>query len=94
MRFCGELQERLTRIFPGHRWLVAVNPNPDTSVIILSQGEEIPGEFTVTANSTSDDTSTTRIFRGQSFCDTLSAGGTMDDFARNAGATLTSAGEA
>jgi hypothetical protein len=89
MRFCGELQQSLSRIFPGHRWQVAINPNPGTSVIILSHGEEVPGEFIVTASSTVDDTSSTRIFGGQAFCDFLSTGRSMDDFARDAGSALT-----
>lgn len=88
MNFCAMLQSQLAAAFPGRRWKVVENTNPGTSVIILAQGQHIPGEVIVTCSDPASAREKQQIVAGQAYCDYLQKGRTDAEFARVVGEQL------
>jgi hypothetical protein len=88
MNFCSALHCHLHNAFPDWMWRVSENPDPSTSVIILSQGQRIPGEVFVSVHDRDGAKLAEMVVGGQAYCDALGAGGSDADFARETGARL------
>ncbi len=88
MNFCAGLQETLSSLHPKWTWRVAENNGPSTSVIILAQGQAIPGEVVVSLGDERDQKLAETIVGGQAYCDFLNRGKSEIDFARDLAAKI------
>jgi hypothetical protein len=88
MNFCAAFQRQLHNAHPDWTWRVAENPDPSTSVIILSQGQQIPGEVFVSVHDRDGAKLAEVVVGGQAYCNALAAGRSELDFARETGAKI------
>jgi hypothetical protein len=88
MNFCAALQRQLHNAHPDWTWRVAENPDPSTSVIIFSQGRQVPGEVFVSVHDRDGAKLGELVVGGQAYCDALGAGKSDADFALELGARL------
>lgn len=88
MNFCEMFQAQLAAAHPSRRWKVVENANPGTSVIILAQGQHIPGEVIVTCTDPERSREVQKIIAGQAYCDFLQSGRSDAEFARTTGDQL------
>ena len=61
------------------------NDNPSTSVIILSQGQSVPGEVLVSVFDPENQKVAESIVGGQAYCNFIKVGRTDSDFAADLG---------
>jgi hypothetical protein len=88
MNFCSLLQENLAAHFPKWTWKVVENQNPSTSVIILSQGNMIPGEVIVSVTDAAGKALGAKVVGGQAYCDYIKSGRGESEFARELGGEM------
>ena len=90
MSFCSTLQRHLHSQFPQWTWRVAENANPSTSVIILSQGQTVPGEVLISLFDGAKVRRSECVVGGQAYCNFIKGGKTDADFAGHIGRKILS----